>query len=55
MKIDIFPHIFPRRFFDRMLEVAGGGLYMQRRMRGIPVLVDLEQRFRIMDRYEGYV
>ena len=55
MKIDVFPHIFPRRFFDRMLEVAGGGLYMQKRMRGIPVLVDLEQRFRIMDRYEGYV
>src|SRR3989441_1344516 len=38
-----------------MLEVAGGNHYMQKRMRGIPVLVDLEQRFRIMDRYEGYV
>src|SRR5713226_5951406 len=38
-----------------MLEVAGGNHYMQKRMRAIPVLVDLEQRFRIMDRYEGYV
>src|SRR2546421_12097506 len=37
-----------------MLEVAGGNHYMQKRMRAIPVLVDLEQRFRIMDRYEGY-
>src|SRR5438046_4622173 len=55
MKIDVFPHILPRRFFDRMLEVAGRNLYMQKRMRAIPVLVDLEQRFRIMDRYEGYV
>src|SRR3989454_7578760 len=55
MKIDVFPHILPRRFFDRMLEIAGGNLYMQKRMRAIPVLVDLEQRFRIMDRYEGYV
>jgi hypothetical protein len=27
---------------------------MQKRMRGIPVLVDLELRLRIMDRYEGY-
>src|SRR5712692_4470201 len=55
MKIDVFPHIFPKRFFARMLEVAGGNHYMQKRMRAIPVLVDLEQRFRIMDRYEGYV
>src|SRR5437016_3996384 len=55
MKIDVFPHILPRRFFDRMLEIAGGNLYMQKRMRAIPVLVDLEERFRIMDRYEGYV
>ncbi len=54
MKIDVFPHIFPKRFFARMLEVAGGNHYMQKRMRAIPVLVDLEQRFRIMDRYEGY-
>src|SRR5438876_9328055 len=55
MKIDVFPHILPRRFFDRMLEIAGGNLYMQKRMRAIPVLVDLEERFRIMERYEGYV
>jgi len=55
VKIDVFPHIFPKRFFAQMLEVAGGNHYMQKRMRAIPVLVDLEQRFRIMDRYEGYV
>src|SRR2546430_5876436 len=55
MKIDVFPHIFPKRFFARMLEVAGGNHYMQKRMRAIRVVVDLEQRFRIMDRYEGYV
>src|SRR5256885_14622534 len=54
MKIDVFPHIFPKRFFARMLEVAGGNHYMQKRMRAIPGLVDLQQRFRIMDRYEGY-
>jgi aminocarboxymuconate-semialdehyde decarboxylase len=55
MKIDVFPHIFPRRFYERMLEVAPAGLHLQKRMRGIPVLVDLEERLRIMDRYEGYV
>ncbi len=54
MKIDVFPHILPRRYFDRMLEVAPPGLALQKRMSGIPVLVDVEQRLRIMDRYEGY-
>src|SRR4029453_10499900 len=28
---------------------------MQKRTRAIPVLTDLDLRFRIMDRYEGYV
>src|SRR6266478_3850462 len=55
MKIDIFPHIMPRRYFDRMLQVAPPGMALQKRMSGIPVLVDVELRLRIMDRYEGYV
>jgi aminocarboxymuconate-semialdehyde decarboxylase len=55
MKIDIFPHVMPRRYFDRMLQVAPPGMALQKRMSGIPVLVDVELRLRIMDRYEGYV
>jgi aminocarboxymuconate-semialdehyde decarboxylase len=55
VKIDVFPHILPRPYFDRMLTVAPPQLHMGKRMRGIPVLVDLEQRLRIMDRYEGYL
>ena len=55
MKIDIFPHIMPRRYFDRMLRVAPPGMALQKRMSGIPVLVDVELRLAIMDRYEGYV
>jgi predicted TIM-barrel fold metal-dependent hydrolase len=55
LKIDVFPHILPKRFFDRMLAVAPTNLYLQKRMRGIPMLVDLEERFRIMDCYDGYV
>ncbi len=54
MKIDVFPHILPRRYFERMLDVAPRGMALQKRMSGIPVLVDLEERFRIMDRYEDY-
>jgi uncharacterized protein len=55
MKIDVFPHILPRKYFDRMLAVAPAGLTLQKRMMAIPALVDLDLRLRIMDRYEGYV
>jgi len=55
VKIDVFPHILPRPYFDRMLRMAPSQLHMQKRMRGIPVLVDLDLRLQIMDRYEGYV
>lgn len=54
MKIDIFPHILPQPYFERMAAVAPPQLHMGKRMRGIPVLVDLDLRLRIMDRYEGY-
>ncbi len=54
MKIDVFPHILPARYFDRMLAAAPPGLALRKRMSGIPVLVDVELRLRIMDRYEGY-
>ncbi len=52
--IDVFPHILPRKYFDRMLAVAPPGLALQKRMAGIPVLIDVDLRLQIMDRYEGY-
>src|SRR5260370_5344431 len=54
-KIDVFPHILPPRYFEGMAAVAPAGMALQKRMSGIPVLVDVDRRFRIMDRYEGYV
>lgn len=55
MKIDIFCHLFPKNFYERMLSISGRGAYMQKRVREIPVLVDLDLRFRIMDGFQGYV
>jgi aminocarboxymuconate-semialdehyde decarboxylase len=55
MKIDIFPHIFPKAYYERMLAMASRSAYMQKRIREIPVLSDLDVRFRIMDRYDEYV
>lgn len=54
-KIDVFNHIFPKKFFDRMIEIAPDGAYMQKRVRNIPSIVDLDERFRIMDLFENYV
>ena len=55
MKIDVFPHIMPRKYFDRMLKVAPPGMALQKRMSGIPVLIDVDLRLQIMDRYPDYV
>jgi len=54
VKIDIFNHIFPTRFFDRMMEVAGQHRDMGKRVRDIPILVDLDLRFRVMDEFGEY-
>jgi aminocarboxymuconate-semialdehyde decarboxylase len=51
VKLDIFNHIFPKPFYDRMLEVAPNGKDMHRRVREIPCIVDLDERFRVMDRF----
>lgn len=51
MKLDIFNHIFPAAYYKRMLEVAPRGKDMHKRVREIPCIVDLDERFRIMDQF----
>ncbi|MEO8679585.1 MAG: amidohydrolase family protein [Vicinamibacterales bacterium] len=53
-KIDIFTHVLPERYVSRMNEVAPGFKDTGKRMRGVPMLVDLEVRFRVMDAFEDY-
>ena len=53
--MDVFPHILPRKYFDRLLAVAPPGPALQKRMSGFPMLVDLDLRFTMMDRWDGYV
>jgi predicted TIM-barrel fold metal-dependent hydrolase len=54
MKIDIFNHIFPKTFFDKMMELAPNYKDMGKRFREVPALVDLEVRFRVMDQFDDY-
>jgi hypothetical protein len=39
-KIDIFPHILPKPYFDKMLSMSDRSAYMQKRVRDIPVMYD---------------
>jgi len=55
VRIDAFPHILPKAYFDRMM---GAGTprsaNMQKRVAAIPCLYDLDVRLRVMDRFDGY-
>lgn len=53
MKIDIFPHILPIRYKEALYKIAPSGFYLQDVIETLPTLFDLEQRFRIMDKFEG--
>ena len=54
-KIDIFNHVHPQAYFEKVLEIGGQVKDMGKRTRGIPMLRDLDARFRVMDEFgEGY-
>jgi len=52
-KLDIFPHIFPKPYFDKMIEIVPSKDAI-RRWTNIPVLYDLEKRLQMMDEFEQY-
>jgi predicted TIM-barrel fold metal-dependent hydrolase len=55
VKIDIFNHIFPKSYFDKMIEIASGGKDIHKRVQNVPSIVDLNERFRMMDMFDDYV
>ena len=57
LKLDIFPHIFPPAYFERMKAIAATNPALAaqvKRWLNIPVLYDLERRMRMMKRFPGY-
>jgi len=54
MKLDIFNHIFPKIYWDKMMEVNPNLADIGKRTRGVPVLWDLDARFRMMDQFDDY-
>ncbi len=54
LKIDVFPHIFPPAAYRRLEELAPAFVHGPV-PDGRPALYDLDERFRMMDRYDDYV
>jgi predicted TIM-barrel fold metal-dependent hydrolase len=52
--IDAFNHFFPQRLWDKMLASEGAARDIGKRMRGIPCIYDLGERFRVMDMFQDY-
>ena len=52
-KIDIFAHIFPKAYFEKLVEIVPNKEAI-RRWTDIPVLYDLERRLGMTDAFEQY-
>lgn len=55
MKIDIFNHIFPRKFFDKYIDKGSGGKDIGKRVANIQTIVEVDARLRILDQFGDYV
>jgi aminocarboxymuconate-semialdehyde decarboxylase len=53
-KIDVFNHIWPMPFFKRLEQLSPNFEGMSRRTRQVPMMTDLDIRFRVMDNFEDY-
>ena len=54
MKIDLFNHFFPKRYFDQFID-TGGIRDIGKRVRNIQAIHDLEFRFKVMDEIRAEV
>jgi predicted TIM-barrel fold metal-dependent hydrolase len=51
MKIDVYTHFFPQKYFDKMVEVLPHHADIGKRVRNVPALVDLDLRFRMLEEF----
>jgi predicted TIM-barrel fold metal-dependent hydrolase len=53
MKIDIFNHFFPKRFFEEFI-LGSPRKDLGKRVQNVPTIADLDARFRVMDEFGEY-
>jgi len=54
MKIDIFNHLFPERFFNEFINVGSSFKDMGKRAQNVYAISSLDERFRVMDEFGDY-
>jgi aminocarboxymuconate-semialdehyde decarboxylase len=54
MKIDIFNHFFPKKYFDTYVDKGSDLKDMGKRVQSIRNIMDLDNRFRVMDEFGEY-
>ena len=54
MKLDIFTHIFPQKYCPGCWKSRPNGKDIAQARAGIPSIVDLDARFKIMDKFGDY-
>jgi aminocarboxymuconate-semialdehyde decarboxylase len=54
MRIDAYTHFFPKKFFDRLDDIATDYRDMGKRVRSLPALYDLDLRKKIVDGHKDY-
>jgi len=54
VKIDIFNHLFPKRFWNDFINVGTDLSGMGKRVQNISTIADLDNRFRVMDEFGDY-
>jgi uncharacterized protein len=54
MRIDAYTHFFPKRFFDKLDDIAADYKDMGKRVRSLPALYDLDVRKKIVDGHKDY-
>ncbi|WP_172294785.1 amidohydrolase family protein [Pseudoruegeria sp. HB172150] len=54
LKVDAFTHIWPARYHRALADVTGAMTDITRRSEAQPMMVDLDERFRVMDLYDEY-
>jgi predicted TIM-barrel fold metal-dependent hydrolase len=54
VKIDIFNHFYPRRFYDDYINVGASFKDMGKRVQNLRTIVELDDRFRAMDEFGDF-
>ena len=53
-KLDIFTHIWPKKFHEALQKTTGQRKDMHRRSEAVPMMTNLERRFQVMDMFPEY-